>query len=72
MQKKLLTEIDVDNRLEGRNLQRLGKYSGSSTKIAFKCLIDGYEWLARPSDIFSGMNCPKCSNRIPLTNELFD
>lgn len=37
------------------------KYINSTTSILHKCLIDGYEWQARPVNILSGMGCPKCA-----------
>lgn len=36
-------------------------YINSNTSILHKCLIDGYEWKARPANILSGMGCPKCA-----------
>lgn len=32
--------------------------------ILHKCLMDGYEWYAQPSNILSGKGCPKCAKNI--------
>ena len=45
------------------------KYQGSSINIKHKCLIDGYEWLAKPSNILFGYGCPKCAGNINKTHE---
>lgn len=36
-------------------------YINAHTPILHKCLIDGYEWLAKPNNILSGKGCPKCN-----------
>lgn len=43
-----------------------GEYIDSVTKLRFKCLKDGYEWEASPSNIkcSPGRGCPKCSGNI--------
>ena len=43
-----------------------------SSKSKFKCLIDGYEWNSKFSNIKSGKGCPVCSNlkRITDINEV--
>lgn len=38
----------------------IGKYINSDTKILHKCKKDGYEWYAKPSYILSGSGCPVC------------
>lgn len=42
------------------NIIVLGKYIGANTPILHKCLKDGYEWMARPSNILFGKGCPRC------------
>ena len=44
------------------NIEVLGKYINSSTKILHRCKIDGYEWYARPYNILNGRGCPKCKS----------
>ena len=69
-----LTNLDVDNRLLGRNIRRLNNYVNNLYKINFKCLIENcnYVWSSTPRDIFTGCGCPKCANNIKLTNEIID
>lgn len=38
----------------------VGNYINSNTPILHKCLIDGYEWLAYPSNVLAGCGCPQC------------
>lgn len=71
-----LTNENVDERLIGRNIKRLEDCKNSIIKIGWQCLIDGcgYIWRTTPSSIISSMHtgCPKCSNRMPITNEIID
>lgn len=68
-----LTNTDVDNRLKKRKIKRIGEYINADTKIKWKCLIDGYEWYAKPTDVLNYNNgCPKCSCHHTLTNEEID
>ena len=43
------------------NIKVIEKYIGANTPILHKCLIDGYEWYVKPSNILSGYGCPKCN-----------
>ena len=59
-----------------KNIQVIGEYVDASSSILHKCLICGYEWLARPVNILQGRGCPKCANNIKKThndylNELY-
>lgn len=42
------------------NIEILGEYVNSKTKVHCICLIDGYEWDATPSDLLKGRGCKKC------------
>ena len=44
-----------------QNIEVVGKYINTKTKIKHKCKIDGYEWYATPNDILQGRGCPKCN-----------
>lgn len=44
-----------------KNILVLGTYINVKTPILHKCLIDGYEWHAKPNNILSGKGCPKCN-----------
>ena len=54
----------------------IGEYINTHTKTLFKCELDGYEWMAFPSDIRNGHGCPRCKTnnarkRYMWTNEIF-
>lgn len=51
------------------NIEVIGKYTDSQTKILHKCKIDGYEWFATPSKILYGKGCPKCAGSMLKTHE---
>ena len=51
------------------NIMPLEDYKGANTSILHKCLIDGYEWKARPGNMLFGSGCPKCSQRFRRTDE---
>lgn len=46
------------------NIEVVGRYINSETKILHRCLIDGCEWYALPSNILSGHGCPCCNQSI--------
>lgn len=50
------------------NLEVLGMYINSYTKILHKCKIHNYEWYVTPNRILCGVNCPVCSGRL-ITHE---
>lgn len=51
------------------NIEVVGTYLDSKTKILHRCKIDGYEWYATPHNILRGRGCPKCSGHIKLTHD---
>lgn len=53
------------------NIHPLENYINSKTKIRCKCLIDGYEWDARPDQLLQGHGCPKCSGKIKKDHDEF-
>ena len=56
-----------DLKLVNKNIVVLGNYQDSETPILHKCLLDGYEWLAKPGNILFGKGCPKCAGNLQLT-----
>lgn len=52
--KKRLHEINP-------NIETLSKYKTNKEKVLCRCLVDGFEWYARPHDLFYGHGCPQCS-----------
>ena len=57
------TTEDFINELREINndIEVLGEYVSSNTKIKCKCKLDGYEWEATPNSLLSGSGCPKCN-----------
>ena len=66
--KQFVKEVEEIN----PNIEIIGQYVNSQTKIKCKCKIDGHEWEAIPNDlVIKGSGCPKCSNHIQRTTEQF-
>lgn len=42
------------------NIEILGTYITSTTKIKVRCKIDGYEWEVKPTKLLNESGCPKC------------
>ena len=53
------------------NIEVIGKYVDSKTKIRCRCLLDGYEWEQRPNDLLQGIGCSRCNNYERISNEDF-
>lgn len=43
------------------NIEVVGEYVNTHTKILHRCKIDGYEWNVEPAHILIGDNCPICA-----------
>lgn len=56
------TQEEFEKVVKERNdtIQILGKYTGSREKIAYKCLICGYEGNCKASHLLEGQGCPVC------------
>lgn len=68
--KKTHTEYVEELCLVNPNIEVVGTYINSCTKILHKCKIDGYEWFVTPNDIvISGHGCPKCSGVLKPTQQ---
>ena len=53
------------------NIEILGQYTNSHTKIAVKCKIDNCEWKATPHHLLGGTGCPKCAGTQKKTHAEF-
>ena len=53
------------------NVQVLGYYSNSKTKIPVKCRKCGYQWMGLPSSLIKNYGCAKCARNIKKTHEEF-
>lgn len=49
----------------------LDKYIRNDVAILHRCTIDNYEWMAIPSNILRGAQCPRCVNREKYTTDSF-
>ena len=50
------------------NIEVIGEYVNTHTKILHRCKIDGYDWYVEPSHVLSGNNCPVCA-KISMTQK---
>lgn len=53
------------------NIEVLGAYVNTHTKLQCRCLIDGYEWNISPHDLLAGFGCPKCGGTLKKTHDDF-
>lgn len=71
----ILTNQEIDNRLENKQVKRLGNCINNKTKIEFQCLNNNcnYIWNTTPHCLFSSKNgCPKCAGNCKFTNNEID
>ena len=59
--KKDKEQYIADLKRVNSNIIVLGEYINAHTPIKHKCLIDGFEWNAKPNNILSGKGCPICN-----------
>jgi very-short-patch-repair endonuclease len=59
-----LTNQILDDRLDNRNIKRIGNVSNVKTPILFECLECKASWHAKPGNImFAKTGCPECKNK---------
>lgn len=46
-----------------QDIEVLGTYVNSQTKIKCRCKIDGYEWETKPNALLNEHGCPKCGEK---------
>jgi len=69
----LIQNINYDLKLIGRNITRLEDIINSYTPINHNCNVCRYTWKAAPNSVTSSKTgCPKCSGKLPITNEIYD
>ena len=49
------------------NIELIGEYIDTKTKILVRCRVDGYEWLADPKKLRRGVKCAVCTNHKLMT-----
>jgi len=54
------TNEDIDKKLAGRSILRVGDYIKDKVKIDFKCLVCSHMWKSRADVIINGYGCPSC------------
>lgn len=70
--KNKTTEYFINELKEvNNNIEILGEYKSSSTKIKCRCKKDGYEWESIPNRLLRGGGCPKCAGNTKKTTEEF-
>jgi hypothetical protein len=55
------TNKDIDEKIQGRKIVRIGDYIKDKVKILFKCLECNNMWMTRPDVILRGFGCPQCN-----------
>lgn len=53
------------------NIEVIGSYVKSNSKILCRCNTDGYEWSPTPNSLLSGRGCPRCSRKERKTHDKF-
>lgn len=59
-----LTESDIDDRIDGRGIVRVGSYVNYDTPIKWQCTNCFHAWNASPNNVLHGTGCPICSEWI--------
>lgn len=68
-----ITNEEVDKRLEGKQIYRIGEYVQHRQKLLFGCKKCGYEWNAMLMSVTKSLiGCPKCAGNARLTNDIVD
>lgn len=53
------------------DIEVIGTYINSNTKVKFHCLIDDYIWDVYPNSILKGVGCPRCAQKERYTTITF-
>lgn len=70
--RKTHEEYVLELKEKAPNIMVVGEYVNACTPILHKCLIDGYEWMARPGNVLFGKGCPKCAGNILITPQEYN
>lgn len=69
-----LTQSQFEDRVKESTddeFEVIGKYINTETKILVKHKTCNHEYTVRPSNLLKGRGCPKCANRLEITDNLF-
>lgn len=69
--KKTHDEYVKEVSIKNPNVDIIGTYINSNTKIAHKCVVCGHTWESFPFNILKGSGCPKCANNKKANNRAF-
>lgn len=61
-QTKSHEQFVIDLKSINEDIEVVGKYINTETKVRVRCLIDGYEWDADPRKLLRGVKCAVCTN----------
>ena len=61
---KQLSTINTD-------VEIMSEYVAAHKHVVARCLIDGHIWNVTPNNLIKGRRCPKCSNCLKVTQEMF-
>lgn len=71
--KAFSTNHDVDARLVGRNIKRIGEYVRTSAHLKWRCTVCNCHWMAKPNDVLDhGTGCPDCASTATLSADDID
>ena len=59
--KKSHDEFVAEMNLVNPDIEIIGQYKNSATKILCKCKLDNHEWYGTPNALCHGVGCPMCS-----------
>lgn len=51
------------------NVEIVGEYIDSKTRVKCRCRICGYEWMGLPDNLLRGTGCQRCAGTLRLSNE---
>lgn len=69
--KVAVTQEEFLDRIKKSNVEIIGEYKNTKTRIKCRCKVCGYEWMAIPSNLMRGAGCQKCAGTLKLTNKEF-
>ena len=64
-------EFIKEMKIKNPNIEILGTYINTQTKIKCRCLIDGYTWDVIPNNLLKGTGCRKCAKQYRRTHKEF-
>jgi len=69
----LATDENIASQLVIKHIMLIGTYVNAQSNTQFQCEVCKHAWAAKTSSILNGGNgCPKCANKLRLTNSTVD